>query len=160
MQSRPRRLLRHAATASGAWLCLSLAASSGSLAGDKRWFEGGDKVFIRQHDDFVRVQEPDIHLQRAHRRFAKGLKVGAADELEKAAAGFSYFAERAAGDARKELSLASRALNKLADQTRRGDVGEITELERAIADAQRILAGEPKPVTVAPPPPAEPTPPR
>ncbi len=159
MQSRSRRRVRLARAAGGAWLCLSLVAASGALAGDKRWFEGGDKVFIRQHDDFVRVQEPDIHLQRAHRRYAKGLKAGAADELEKAAAGFSYFAERGAGADRKELSLAARALNKLADQMRRGEVGEITELERAIADALRILAGEPKPPT-APAQPTEPTPPQ
>lgn len=155
MQSRLRRPLR-LGLAAGAWLCLALATSDGALAGDKRWFEGGDKVFIRLHDDFVRIQEPDIHLQRAHRRYAKGLKGGAADELEKAAAGFSYFAERAAGEDRRELSLAARALGKLADQTRRGEVGEITELERAIADAQRILAGQPKPEAAPPAKPPEP----
>jgi hypothetical protein len=133
----------------GAWRLVAFALAGLHLVGgaafaeDKRWFEGGDKVFVRQHEDFVRIQEPDVHLQRAHRRFAKGIKAGAADELEKAAAGFAYFAQRSAGADRKELTLASRALNKLADQVRRGEIDEITTLERAIADAKRILAGEP-----------------
>ncbi len=146
-----RRILRHAAWA----LALSLAfvAADGALADGKRWFEGSDKVFIRQHEEFVRISEPDVHLQRAQRRFAKGMQSGAADELEKAAAGFAYFAERAAGDARRELTLASRALSKLADETRGGRVDEITTLDRAIADAMRVLSGEPaKPAEPAKPP--------
>ena len=134
-------------------LALSFLAAHGALAEGKRWFDGSDKVFIRQHEQFERISEPDVHLERAHRRFAKGMNSGAADELEKAAAGFAYFAERAAGDERKALTVAERALNKLADEMRHGDVDEITTLERAIADANRLLAGDPaKPAEPAAPP--------
>jgi hypothetical protein len=119
-------------------------------ADEKRWFEDSDKVFIRQHELFVRISEPDVHLKRARRAFASDNRFNAADELEKAAAGCSYFADRSAGGERAQLEIASRALNKLADQIRRGEVDEITTLDRAIADANRILAGEPPPADVRP----------
>jgi hypothetical protein len=144
------------ALAAGAWLGLALAIAAS--ADTKRWFEGSDKVYVRlrQHDIFERIQEPDVHMERALRRFEKGMKSSAADELEKAAAGFSYFADRSAGAERRELELAGRALNRLADDVRRRKVSEVTTLERAVADAERVLAGEPpKPAQQGPPPPSE-----
>lgn len=124
-------------------LLLVLVLGAAASADTKRWFEGSDKVYVRQHEIFERIQEPDVHMERALRRFDKGMKGSAADELEKAAAGFSYFADRSGGAERRELELASRALNRLADDVRRGKVDEITTLERAVADAERVLAGEP-----------------
>jgi hypothetical protein len=134
-----------------------LTFASGALADEKRWFEGSDKVFIRQREQFVRISEPHIHLTRAQRSFAKGHRSAAADELEKASAGFAYFEDRAAGEHRAQLRLASRALTKLADDVRDGDVQEITEVDRAVADAKRVLAGTPKAAPkVGPPSPAPP----
>ena len=127
-----------------AWLAAGPASSD-----TKRWFEGGDKVYIRQHNDFVRIQEPDVHLERARRSFLKEHASRAADELEKAAAGFAYFAERAAGDQHKELRQAARGLEKLADDVRAKRVGEITNFDRALADARRVLANGPPPVAPA-----------
>jgi hypothetical protein len=66
----------------------------------------------------------------------------------------SYFADRSGGRQHRELVEAAGGLNKLADQARRREIGEITLLDDAIADALRILAGEPKPAPpVAAPPP-------
>jgi hypothetical protein len=151
----PSPLARAVAAALG----LGLLAGEASLADEKRWFENSDKVFIRQRDQFERIQEPDVHLDRARRGFAKENRAYAADELEKAAAGFAYFADRAAGSERKELEIASHALNRLADQVRRDEVDEITTLDRAIADAKRVLAGEPAPAGWQPPPKPAPPPP-
>jgi hypothetical protein len=139
------------------WIALCAAAAllpaapSAADASAKRWFFGSDRVFIRQHEQFVRIVEPDIHLARARRSFAKDHPANAADELEKAAAGFAYFAERAAGAQRKELEVASRALQKLADDVRARRIGEVTNLDRALADAERILAEEPPPAPETPP---------
>lgn len=133
-------------------LCLVAAPA---FAEGKRWFDGSDKVYIRQHGQFVRVFEPDGHLKRARRSFVKENTANAADELEKAAAGFAYFAERAAGEQRKELELAARGLEKLADDVRAKRVGEVTNFDRALADAKRILAGDPPPSAPAKPPEAK-----
>ncbi|MFI5320666.1 MAG: hypothetical protein ACHQ6V_13915 [Myxococcota bacterium] len=128
-----------------------LLGSPASAEG-KRWFTGSDRVFVRQHEQFERIQEPDVHLQRALQAFAKGMKSLAADEIEKASAGFAYFAEREGGAQRNDLDFVSRALNKLADDTRRNRVDEITTLEDGFADAYRVLAGGP----LTPPAPAPP----
>jgi hypothetical protein len=93
-----------------------------------------------------------VHLDRAQRSFAKNQLGSAADELEKAAAGFAYFADRAAGARRNELEHAERGLTKLADDVRAKRVGEATNLDRALADARRILAGDPPPEPRAAPP--------
>ena len=122
-------------------LAWGLAAS----ADTPRWFTGSDKVYLRQHGQFVRVQEPSTHLARARRSYLKGHTSISADELEKAAVGFAYFADRSAGPSRQELELATRALEKLADEVRAKRVDEVTTLDRALADARRILAGEPPP---------------
>jgi hypothetical protein len=145
-------MLRAPRTSSWA-LAFALAAlvvsGAPAAAEDKRWFEGGDKVFIRQHERFERIFEPDVHLSRARRSFVKDHAASAADELEKAAAGFAYFAERKAGGERKELETAERGLNKLADDVRARRVGEITNFDRALEDARRILARGPAPAEPA-----------
>jgi len=130
--------------ARGVLIAIALLLAAPLAAEPKRWFEPGEKVYIRQHFEFVRIQEPSTHLRRAQRSFEKGERSVAANELERAAAGFAYFAERAAGAQRKELESASRGLNELADEIRERAV-ELTTLERAIRDAERILAGEPPP---------------
>jgi hypothetical protein len=122
-----------------------LAAGTRAAAEDKRWFEDGDRVFIRQHEQFERIFEPDVHLSRARRSFVKDHAANSADELERAAAGFAYFAERAAGEERKQLEAAERGLNKLADDVRARRVGEITNFDRALEDAKRILTRGPAP---------------
>lgn len=144
----PRRALCCAA------LALAILGCETARTEDKRWFKGSDKVFVRlREQDFEQIQEPDVHLDRALRYFAKDLKHAAGDELEKAAAGFAYFAQREGGAERKDLELAEHALNKLADQIRRGEVDEITTLERAVADAYRVLSDvPPKPPEPAAPP--------
>ncbi|HEU4429701.1 MAG TPA: hypothetical protein VFT98_13150 [Myxococcota bacterium] len=142
-----RRTLRGALV-----LAAALLVASPLAAQTKRWFEDSDKVYIRQNFEFIRIQEPDVHMKRARRSFEKGQRSNASNELERAAAGFAYFAERAAGAQRRELTTASRALNELADQIRKREVDEITTLDRAIADAERVLAGGP------PPRPAQPQP--
>jgi hypothetical protein len=111
----------------------------------KHWFEQGDKVYVRENLQFVRITEPDVHLERARRAFEKQHRSVTANELERAAAGFSYFAERAAGGQRKELETASRALMKLADEIRGQRAVEITTLDRAIRDAERVLERDPPP---------------
>jgi hypothetical protein len=140
-----------ASTRLSAWLSLAVLLAAVAAAPvqseEKRWFEGSDKVFIRQHNQFVRIVEPDVHLSRARRSFVKDHMALAADELEKAAAGFAYFAERSAGDSRRELAVGERALQKLADDVRARRVSEVTTLDRAIDDAKRILAGAPSPAT-------------
>jgi hypothetical protein len=143
--SRPT-LLRAAALGLG----LALLADAGAHADTKRWFIGSDKVFIRQHETFVRVQEPDVHMSRARRGFVKDRRSYAADELEKAAVGFAYFAQRTAGEDRRRLETAEKALSQLADQIRRGDVDEVTTLDRALEDASRALAGQPEKAAAAP----------
>jgi hypothetical protein len=132
-------------SASVALVALVALVGSPATGDDKRWFEGQDKVFIRQHEEFVRIFEPDVHLSRARRSFLKDHAPIAADELEKAAAGFSYFAERLAGDQRKEFEAAALGLIKLADDVRARRVGEVTNFDRALADAKRILADGPSP---------------
>ena len=133
--------------------CL-LAGAASADPGPKRWFDDGDKIYVRQHERFERIYEPDVHLQRARRAYLKDHASLAADELEKAAAGMSYFAERSGGAQHREFVEAAGGLGKLADQARRREIGEITVLDDAIADALRILAGEPKkaPPVAAPPP--------
>jgi hypothetical protein len=135
---------------------LATAASAG--AREYRYFEGSDRVYHQRYGRVLeRIVEPRFHLDRAERAFAKGHRAYAADNLEKAAAGFDYFKERAAGEDRRQLDLASRALEKLARGVRRGEVDEVTTLERALADARRVLAGEAVMVkpTAAPAPPAQ-----
>jgi hypothetical protein len=135
-------------------LCFLFSSAAGADPDPKRWFEDGDKVYVRQHERFERIYEPDVHLKRARRAYLKDHASLAADELEKAAAGMSYFADRSGGRQHRELVEAAGGLNKLADQARRREIGEITLLDDAIADAMRILAGEPKPAPpVAAPPP-------
>jgi Asp-tRNA(Asn)/Glu-tRNA(Gln) amidotransferase B subunit len=128
----------------------AVAFAASADAHEYRYFNGSDRVYYQRYDrELERVQEPHFHLARAERAFAKGHRSYAADNLEQAAAGFDYFSERAAGEDRRQLDLASRALVKLARDVRRGDVDELTTLERALSDARRVLAGEA--VMVTPP---------
>jgi hypothetical protein len=120
---------------------LAVAASAG--AREYRHFEGSDRVYYNRAARWLEpVSEPHIHLGRAERAFAKGHRLYAAENLEKAAAGFRYFEERAAGTDRQQLRLAGRALGALAREVRRGDVAEINTLQNALDDARRVLAGE------------------
>jgi len=124
-------------------LIASLAAASAAGAREFRFFEGSDRVYYETHYRRLEpISEPHIHLARAARSFANGNRSYAAENLEKAAAGFSYFEERAAGEDRRQLDRAGRALAKLARQVRRGDVDGVEIVERAVSDAQRVLAGE------------------
>ena len=124
-------------------LLAALAFASAAAAREYRFFEGNDRVYYESnHRTLERVVEPHFHLTRAERAFAKGHRAYAAENLEKAAAGFGYFRERAAGEERRQLDLAQRALEKLAGDVRRGRVAEATTVERAVADARRVLAGE------------------
>jgi hypothetical protein len=151
-------MLRVSATSLSAWalaLVALLASGTPAVADENRWFKDGDNVFIRQHEQFVRIFEPDVHLSRARRSFVKDHTANAADELEKAAGGFAYFADRATGDERKEIEAAGIGLTKLADDVRARRVGEITNFDRALLEAKRILARE-----TAPPAPAKPPEPK
>ena len=124
-------------------LLAAFAVAGSATAREYRFFEGSDRVYYESyHRTLERVVEPHFHLTRAERAFAKGHRSYAAENLEKAAAGFGYFEERAAGEDRRQLDLARRALEKLAREVRRGNVDEPTTLERAVADARRVLAGE------------------
>jgi hypothetical protein len=126
-------------------LALGIVLAAAASADTQRWFHQNDRVFIRQREQFVRVDEPDVHLARARRAFLSDQTGVAADELERAAGGFAYFAERASGAERKELEMAERGLAKLADDVRARRIGEVTELDRALAEAKRILAKGPPP---------------
>lgn len=120
---------------------LAVAASAG--AREYRSFEGSDRVYYQRTARWLEpVSEPHIHLDRAERAFAKGHRLYAAENLEKAAAGFRYFEERAAGGDRQQLRLAGRALDALAREVRRGAVAEVNTLANALSDARRVLAGE------------------
>ena len=121
------------------WLVVAGSASADTA----RRFHQDDRVFIRQREQFFRIEEPHVHLQRARKSFLSDQMRVAADELERAAAGFAYFAERAAGQERQELERAERGLTKLADDVRARRIGEVTNLDRALADAERILAQGP-----------------
>jgi hypothetical protein len=133
----PRKLVPWFALAAA----LGLAAAAG--AREYRFFDRRDQVYWQRYaHQLERVVEPHFHLERAERGFAKGLTSYAADNLEMAAVGFDYFKQRAAGEDRRQLDLAARALEKLARAVRRGEIGEATELERAVEDARRVLAGE------------------
>ena len=124
-------------------LLTSFAVATHAGAREYRFFDGGDRVYHQRFDHvFEPISEPRVHLLRAERSFAKGHRFAAADNLEKAAAGFGYFSERAAGMDRKQLELTRRALDKLARQVRRGDVEELNTLQQALSDARRVLAGE------------------
>ena len=125
-------------------LFAALAFAGGAAGREYRYFEGSDRVFYESHHRTLeRIVEPHFHLTRAERAFAKGHRAYAAENLEKAAAGFGYFRERSAGEDRRQLDLARRALEKLAREVRRGNVDEVTTVERAVEDARRVLAGEP-----------------
>jgi hypothetical protein len=134
---------------------IAFAASAG--AHEYRYFSGSDRVYYQRYDrELEQVQDPHFHLAIAERAFAKGHLSYAADNLEKAAAGFHYFSDRAAGEDRRQLDLAKLALEKLAREVRRGDIDELTTVERALSDARRVLAGEAVMVTPAAPPAAPP----
>lgn len=127
------------------WLALAVALGLATAAGAReyRFFDRRDQVYWQRYaNQLERVVEPHFHLERAERGFAKGLTSYAADNLEMAAVGFDYFKQRAAGEDRRQLDLAARALEKLARAVRRGEIEEVTELERAVEDARRVLAGE------------------
>ncbi len=128
---------------SASFVLLAGLAATSAAAGEHRFFEGSDRVYTQRFGRVLEpISEPHIHLTRAERAFASGHRASAAENLEKAAAGFDYFSDRAAGTDRKQLALASRALEKLAGDVRRGEVDEITTMERALSDARRVLAGE------------------
>lgn len=136
---------------------LALAAA-GAAADDTRWFEGRDKVFVRQHEMFYRVLEPHVEMKRARNSFEAGHQSVAADELERAAAGFAYFADRSGGEDRRQLEATERELNKLSDRVRKGEVDGVGEIDALIADARRVLARESLKLPEAPPPPVAPAP--
>jgi hypothetical protein len=156
------------ALASTAALAALVAAAPARADQTPRWFEGSDKVFIRQHEMFFRVQEPHVEMKRARKAFEAGHRAVAADDLERAAVGFAYFADRAAGEDRKQLEATEKALNQLADRVRRGEVDGVGELDALFADAEKVLAKEsltvpaatsPAPTPEAPAPsPGEPAP--
>ena len=124
-------------------LLAALGVAAGAEARDYRFFDQRDQVYYQRFEhQLERVDEPQYHLERAERGFAKGLRSYAADNLEMAVAGFDYFKQRSAGEDREQLDLAARGLEKLARAVRRGEIQEITELHRAIEDARRVLAGE------------------
>jgi hypothetical protein len=124
-------------------LATSFVVAGAAGAREYRFFEGSDRVYYETHHRrFEPISEPHIHLTRAARSFANGNRSYAAENLEKAAAGFSYFEDRAAGEDRRQLDRAGRALSKLARQVRRGDVDGVEIVERAVRDAERVLAGE------------------
>lgn len=131
-----RTLLAAAAT-----LAIHLGAG-GAAAEETRWFRPGEKVYIRQHEQFFAVQEPHVHMKLARRAFEKGLNSVAADEIERAAVGFAYFAQRGAGQDRKQLEASSQALGDLASEVRKGDVDGVGQLDLVFKDARRVLAGE------------------
>ena len=152
-------LLRRSARLASALALVSLAAAAG--ADDTRWFEGRDKVYMRQHETFYRVEEPHVHMKRARSSFESGHHGLAADEMERAAVGFAYFSDRTAGEDRRQLEATERELNKLADRVRRHEVDGVAEIDSLFADATRVLARESLKAPEAAPagPPAAPKPP-
>jgi hypothetical protein len=125
--------------------CLAaLAIAAGAQARDFRFFDGSDSVYYQRDDRVLeRVVEPQFHLTRAQSAFVDGHHGFAAENLDKAAVGISYFEQRATGEQRRQLAIASRALHKLAHRVRMGQVAEATELDRAVTDARRVLSGVP-----------------
>lgn len=118
---------------------------SATLAGAReyRFFEPGDRVYYQRSDrEFEPIVEPHIYLARAESSFAHGNRSYAAENLEKAAAGFDYFSERAAGADRRQLELGGRALERLARAVRRGEVDGVAMMADELSVARRVLAGE------------------
>ncbi len=144
------------------WRRIAVAAGLGAgLAGaalaseDYRWFNGSDRVYVRQHELVEQIREPDWHLKQAHRAFENGHISLCADELEKAAAGFAYFRDRRAASDHKLLENTVKALDKLADDVRAKRVDGIAALDAVIDDANKVIAGEkpaPAPAPAAPKP--------
>jgi len=129
-----------------------LLAAPAAYARDYRFFEQGDRVYYQPYGSgsyLEKIAPPHFYLRRALSAFEKGHRAISAEYLEKAAVGFSYFEERAAGNDKRQLKIAGRALEKLAYSVRRDEV-EITTLQRAVTDAQRLLDGEDVIVEVAP----------
>jgi len=113
-------------------------------ARDYRFFEQGDRVYYQPYGSsryFEKLAPPHFYLPKALSAFEKGHRSISAEYLEKAAVGFSYFEERAAGEDKRQLKIAGRALDKLAYSVRRGET-ELTTLQRAVKDAERVLDGE------------------
>ncbi|HEU4429709.1 MAG TPA: hypothetical protein VFT98_13190 [Myxococcota bacterium] len=121
-----------------------LAAAPAANARDYRFFEQGDRVYYQPYGSgsyFEKVAPPHFYLPKAVSAFEKGHRSVSAEYLEKAAVGFAYFEERAAGEDKRQLKIAGRALEKLAYSVRRGET-ELTTLQRAVKDAERVLDGE------------------
>ena len=124
-------------------LLAGFAIAAGAGANEYRFFDLGDRVYHQRYGRVIEpISEPHIHLARAERAFVHGNRAYAADNLEKAAAGFEYFSERAAGSDRRQLELVGQALDKLARDVRRNEIDGIATLERALSDARSVLAGD------------------
>jgi hypothetical protein len=121
-----------------------LLAAPAANARDYYFFEQGDRVYYQPYGSgsyFEKIAPPRFYLPKAVRAFEKGHRSISAEYLEKAAVGFRYFEERAAGRDKRQLKTAARALEKLAYSVRRGET-ELTTLQRAVKDAERVLDGE------------------
>ncbi|HEY8122954.1 MAG TPA: hypothetical protein VII78_16655 [Myxococcota bacterium] len=135
-------------------LIAGLLCASAAGAREYRSFDLGDRVYYQRSDrELEPIVEPHIYLARAERAFARGSRSYAAENLEKAAAGFGYFSARAAGTDRRQLEFAGRALDELARSVRRGEVDGVAVMADALSVARRVLDGE----AVMPAPAAEPS---
>jgi hypothetical protein len=144
------------------WQRMALAVGlSAGLAGaaaaseEYRWFEGRDRVYVRQHEMIEEIHEPAWHLQRAHEAFAHEHITLCADELEKAAAGFAYFRDRRGASDHKTLDRTVKSLDKLADDVRAKRVDGIAALDAVIADANRVIDGQKSAAAAPSPAPAQ-----
>ena len=105
-------------------------------------FPPGVKVFINHRGMRVRIQEPDFHMRQARRAYTHGRHTLAATEVEKVRGGVLWFEARAAGERRKRLTDAARALRMLERKLRRRELDSIRVLDGVFQDTLRVLSGD------------------
>ncbi len=105
-------------------------------------FPPGEKVFLNHRGVIIRIQDPDFHMRIARRAHTKGRHTLAANEAEKVRGGVRWFEARAAGERRKRLGDAVRALRMLEMQLRKHEVDSIRVLDGVFQETLRVLSGD------------------
>ena len=105
-------------------------------------FPPGEQVFIDRRGIVERIQEPDFHMGIARRAYSHGRHTLAAIEVEKVRGGVMWFESRAAGERRRRLEDASRALRLLERKLRKREVDSIRVLDGVFQDTLRALSGD------------------
>ena len=120
-------------------LALSLPASAAADGG--KWFDPPNaRVFIEQHGNFVRIEEPDFHMAAARRSFEHGNLYAASDEVERAAGGVAFMAEHAAGQRRRNLLNAQSELLALKNLLRRKEAKSVAVLDRVFRITENAMS--------------------